>query len=127
MPFESIGYLNLSGRTKGESGRLSSVGVRVCTVSFQDSRGIRHAVDVEAESLYEAVVFAVRRFRGDPWTQHIAAGTVLDVEVREPAVRHSLSLQHVERWLAGATANPNDASKKAKLKLILVQSRALVG
>ena len=103
------------------------MGVRVCTVSFQDTRGIRHAVEVEAESLYEAVVFAVRRFRGDPWTQHIAPGTVLDVDVREPTVRHSLSLQHVERWLGGATSNPNDASKKAKLKLILVQSRALVG
>ena len=103
------------------------MGVRACTVSFQDSRGIRHAVDVEAESLYEAVVLAVRRFRGDPWTQHIAAGTPLDVDVREPAVRHSISLQQVERWLAGATANPRDASKKAKLKLILVQSRALIG
>lgn len=101
--------------------------VRVCTVSFQDSRGIRHAVDVEAESLYEAVVLAVRRFRSDPWAQHIAAGTVLDVDVREPSVRHSISLQQVERWLGGATANPNDASKKAKLKLILVQSRTLVG
>ena len=103
------------------------VSVRVCTVSFQDARGIRHAVDVEAESLYEAVVLAVRRFRGDPWTQHIAQGTVLDVDVREPAVRHSISLQQVERWLGGATSNPSDASKKAKLKLILVQSRALVG
>jgi len=28
----------------------------------------------------------------------------------------------VERWLAGATGNPREASKKARLKMILVQS-----
>lgn len=97
--------------------------VRLCSVSFTDARGIRHAVEVEAESLYEAVVVAVRRFREDPWSQQITAGTQLDVDVREPvvAVRHSISLLQVERWLASATSNPSDASKKAKLKTILIQ------
>jgi len=28
---------------------------------------------------------------------------------------------NLERWLAGATTNPNEASKKAKLKMMLVQ------
>ena len=96
--------------------------VRACTVSYKDSRGIRHGVEVDAESLYEAVVLAVRRFREDLWSEQVAPGTVLDIEVREPAVSHSLSLQQVERWLAGATATPSEASKKAKLKTILVQS-----
>jgi hypothetical protein len=96
--------------------------LRVCTVSFRDVRGIRHAVDVEAESLYEAVVFAVRRFRDDPWAERIGGATVLDVEVREPATTHSISLQQVERWLGGATSSPNEATKKAKLKTLLVQS-----
>jgi len=67
-------------------------------------------------------VFAVRRFRKDPWAAQLANATVLDVEVREPSTTHSISLQQVERWLAGATANPSEASKKAKLKMILVQS-----
>jgi hypothetical protein len=89
-------------------------------VSFRDVRGIRHAVDVEAESLYEAVVFAVRRFREDRWTEPIGAATVLDVEAREPATKHSISLQQLERWLGGATASPNEAAKKAKLKMMLV-------
>jgi len=99
----------------------SSVGVRVCTVSFQDRRGIRHSVDVEAESLYEAVVFAVRRFRGDIWAEQVAKGTLLDVEVREPATKYSISLQQVEGWLAGVTTNPSEAMKKAKLKMLLIQ------
>ena len=45
---------------------------------------------------------------------------MLDVEVREPATKHAISLQQVERWLAGATSNPNEATKKAKLKMLLV-------
>ena len=33
--------------------RLPPVAVRTCTVSFVDVRGVRHSVEVEAESLYE--------------------------------------------------------------------------
>ena len=95
--------------------------VRACTVSFRDVRGIRHGVEVEAESLYEAAVFAVRRFRDDRWMEAIGPATVLDVEVREPGTTHSISLQQVERWLGGATSSPNEAAKKAKLKTMLMR------
>ena len=88
--------------------------VCACTVSFKDVRGIRHAADVEAESLYEAVVLGVRRLNQDSWIDRIGPATVLDVEVRTPGTTHSISLQQVERWLAGATTNPSEASKKAK-------------
>jgi hypothetical protein len=33
-----------------------------CSVSFADVRGIRHVVDAEADSLYEAAVVTVKRF-----------------------------------------------------------------
>jgi hypothetical protein len=78
-------------------------------------------VEVEADSLYEAAVLGTRRLNQDIWSESIGPATVLDIEVREPATRHSISLQQVERWLAGATTNPNEASKKAKLKMMLVQ------
>jgi hypothetical protein len=84
-------------------------------------RGIHHAAEVEAESLYEAVVLGVRRLNQDSWIERIGPATVLDVEVPEPSTKHAISLQQVERWLAGATTNPNEASKKAKLKMMLVQ------
>jgi hypothetical protein len=95
--------------------------VRACTVSFQDGRGIRHGVDVEAESLYEAVVLAVRRFREDPWMSQVTIGTPLDVDVRAPATKHAVTLQQVEQWIATTSSSPLEMSKKAKLKLILVQ------
>jgi hypothetical protein len=98
-----------------------AVSVRPCTVSFKGAQGIRHSVDVEAESLYEAAVLAIQRLNRDPWLENIGPATVLDVEVREPGTKHSLSLQQVERWLGGATTNPNEAMKKAKLKMMLVK------
>ena len=98
-----------------------AVTVRMCAVSYVDHRQIRHATEVEAETLYEAAVMAVKVFRQDPWLEKIGPATVLEIEIREPSTRHAISLQQVERWLAGATANPSEASRKAKLKMMLVQ------
>lgn len=95
--------------------------VRTCVVSFVDARGIRHGTDVEAESLFEAAVIGITRLNHDPWIERIGPATQLEIEVREPATVHRLSMQQVERWLAGATPNPTEATKKAKLKMMLVQ------
>ena len=95
--------------------------LKACAVSFTDIRGIRHTAEVEAESLYEAAVQGIRRLNQDPWIERIGPGTKLEIEVREPATKHALSVEQVERWLAGATKNPTEATKKAKLKLLLVQ------
>jgi hypothetical protein len=95
--------------------------VKMCTVAFTGPSGIRHSVEVEAESLYEAAVLGTRRLNRDIWSENVGPGTVLDIEVREPGSKHSISRQQVERWLAGATTSPSEASKKAKLKMILVQ------
>jgi hypothetical protein len=94
---------------------------KVCAVSFTDVRGIRHTAEVEAETLYEAAVQGIRRLNQDPWIERIGPATPLEVEVREPAAKHLITVEQVERWLAGATKNPVEATRKAKLKLLLVQ------
>ena len=112
-------------RTHGESsGMLAAVALRPCIVSFKDLRGIRHSTDVEAESLYEAAVMGIRRLNEDPWLEKIGPATVLEIEVRNPGTTHAISLQQVERWLAGATTNPSEASKKVKLKMLLMRGPA---
>ena len=94
--------------------------LKQCAVSFTDVRGIRHTVDVEAESLYEAAVQGIRRLNQDPWIERIGPGP--SSRSRSRAVGETyLSVEQVERWLAGATANPTEATKKKKLKLLLVQ------
>ena len=95
--------------------------VRTCQVSFKDIKGIVHATQVDAETLYEAAVIAVTVFNRDPWLEKIGPATILDIEVREPGTRHALSLQQVNRWLDGATTSPNESVKKARLKMMLVK------
>jgi hypothetical protein len=62
----------------------------------------------------------MRVFKGDPWIDHVGPATVFDVEVREPGTKHAISVQQIERWLDGATTSPNEASKKAKLKMMMM-------
>jgi hypothetical protein len=44
---------------------------------------------------------------------------VLDIEVREPAARHAITMMQVQRWLEAASTSPNEGVKKAKLKDLL--------
>lgn len=95
---------------------------RVCSVSFKDIRGITHSATVEAESVFEAVVLGVKRLNEDPWIERIGPSTALTVSVREPGTDHTITLQQVERWLAGSVTNPVEATKKRRLKMLLVRS-----
>ena len=87
-----------------------------CIVSYLDSEGLRHAVEVEAESLYEAVVLGVQAFREhdcDP-------GEVrpIDVEMRK-SITHTLTLSRVQQWLDGACRSPKEKVNKERLKALL--------
>ena len=94
---------------------------RACTVSFKGTSGIRHGVEVEAESLYEAAVKAIARFREDPWMEHVSNATTLDIEIRESATKHAVTLKQVESWLASTSTSPHVASKKVRLKMMLMR------
>ena len=101
-------------RTHGEHDILSLVPVRACTVSFTDHEGIRHAVTVQAETLYEAVVLAVRAFREHDCVPGPAS--TMEVEARSPAVTHTVRLAKVHDWLNGACRSPNEKLVKERLK-----------
>ena len=87
-----------------------------CVVSYLDTSGIRHTVEVQAESLYEAVVFGVQAFR----EHDCEPGEVsqIDVEVRK-AVTHTLTLRRVHEWLQGASRSPKEAVVKERLRGLL--------
>ena len=91
--------------------------VRTCTVSFTGPDGIRHSVNVQAETLYEAVALAVRAFR-----EHDCApgpASTLEVEARSPSVTHTVSMQKVQDWLRSAAKSPADRITKDRLKGLL--------
>ena len=94
---------------------------RACSVSFVGTSGIRHGVDVEAESLCEAAVKAIARFREDPWMEQVGNATTLNIEIRESATTHAVTLKQVESWLASTSTSPHIASKKVRLKMMLMK------
>ncbi len=105
-------------RTKGEHDIPPFVGTRkTCTVSFQDSGGVRHAVEVGAETLYEAAVLALKAFREHDCVPGPAAS--LDIDVKSPSVRHTVMTRKVEEWLTGGARSPNEALEKRRLKELL--------
>jgi hypothetical protein len=91
-----------------------------CLVSFTDSRDVQHSVEVTAETLFEAAALGVVMLRKDGCIdQGLALGTKLQVDVREPATRHTVTLSQVERWLDGATSSPNERVRKDRLRELL--------
>jgi hypothetical protein len=67
-PLPSPGSALPLWRTNDEHRYNPPMGVSRCRVSFTDSEGISHAVEVQAESLYQAVALAVSEFRNDSVT-----------------------------------------------------------
>lgn len=87
-----------------------------CIVSFLDISGIRHAVEVQADSLYEAVVLGVNAFR----EHNCEPGDIrpIDVEVRK-SVTHTITLKKVTEWLNGGARSPKEAVTKERLRELL--------
>ena len=85
---------------------------RVCTVTFTDQSGVRHSVDVSADSLYQAAALGLRAVKGHAWTDGLGPATGLMVEVREPGVQHVLTVDQIRRWANGVARSPAEKFKK---------------
>jgi hypothetical protein len=100
-------------------GYPSNVPLRSCSVSFVGPTGVRHGVEVMAESLYEAAILGVALLRKDGWADQIAPGTQFDIQVREPAATHCVSMAQLRRWVDGVTVGPDETLKKRRLLELL--------
>ena len=93
--------------------------MKACTVSFTGPSGIRHSVDVSADSLYEAAVVGLSLLKQGDWVDPVAPGVQLEVRVRHPATTHSVSIAQLRRWVDGVAVSPDETLKKRKLKALL--------
>ena len=87
-----------------------------CIVSYLDTEGLRHSVEVEAESLYEAAVLAIRTFRQHDCEPGQAMR--LEVEVRSSVV-HTITPMRIYDWLNGGAKTPKEAVMKERLRALL--------
>lgn len=75
-----------------------------CRVSSLDSDQTEHAVEIEAESLYETVAQAVAEFREDPLIEAVPVPmTEWTVAVLRPPAEHKIRLQRVIDWSQSST------------------------
>ena len=93
--------------------------VRACTVSFVGPSGVRHSVDVTAESVYEAAALGLSLIRRDEWSDQIAPGTPIEITVREPATSHIVSLAQIRRWCDGIAVSPDEVLKRKRVKTLI--------
>jgi hypothetical protein len=98
---------------------MPAVSAKACVVGFAGPTGIRHSVEVTAESLYEAAVLGLSAMRKHGWVERIGPGTELQVQIKEPAVTHSVSVAQLTRWVDGIAASPDELLKKNRLKALL--------
>ena len=101
---------------------MDSVGnARNCVVSFVDSEGIQHSIEVAAESLFEAAALAVKEFRRPPWTDGMEPGAVtrLAVSVKAPKTTHEVSIRQLEKWVASTPKSPSDTMLKSRVRALL--------
>jgi len=105
-------------RIKGE--RCYPFRVKQCRVSFRDSEGIEHAVELEARTLYEAVGLAIERFRHCEHVRYEPKGLhEFIVESREPSTQHRLTRNMFDSWLRRPGGSPADVALKTRLKGLL--------
>lgn len=70
------------------------MGISRCRVSYLDQEGLDHSVEVEAESLYEAVAIAVAEFRkGEIITDTPGPMTEFCVTVLRKPIEHRIRIQ----------------------------------
>jgi hypothetical protein len=94
--------------------------LRTCHVSCCDFNGTEHAVEIAAETLYEAVAQALRLFRENDWVGEIGQGlTTVKVVVKQPPVAHHVRIKDFERWLEAQGKTPAEMTLKARVRDIV--------
>jgi hypothetical protein len=93
------------------------MGIRSCSVSFEDGTGIRHTVTVAAESVFEAAALGLRMFAdgGSP----PGPGATLEIAAQSPVVSHAVSVQRVRNWLQASGKTPKEQALKSRLREVV--------
>jgi hypothetical protein len=95
-----------------------------CRVSFTDSNGVLHGVDVDAESLYEAVAIAVAQLREDDVSpSDHGPMTEFTVAVYKNPTEHKIRLAQVLKWSEPTTKEgPAGITERQRVRQLLGQN-----
>jgi hypothetical protein len=106
------------GRTKDEDcATLLVVPPCRCTVSFADPTA-SGAVEVTAETLFEAGCLALKAFQGTTTIPPLSPTVELEIIVRQEA-RHRVKVSRLQSWLSAGVRSPREQMLKVRLKEML--------
>jgi hypothetical protein len=92
----------------------------LCIVSYVDMDGLKHTVEVEAGSMYEAAALSIQSFRKhDIYPAGLAE---LNVEIRS-SITHTLTVRQLEDWLKVSPRTPKEMATKERLRSLLSAAR----
>ena|ERR1700730_5435725 len=94
--------------------------VRSCRVTFKDLEGVKHTVEVTAETLYEAVALGLLAVRGNDCVMGIAQGlNAVQVSVVDIPIEHSVKIQDFNARLERTAGSLKEISTRSRIKDIL--------
>jgi hypothetical protein len=101
--------------------RKRTVSIQKCKVSYVDRRGVHHAVDVQAATVYEAVCRASAIFKHsvveDPtWSAEFF------VEIKAQAKLYRVKTDQMKKWLNRNGSGPHDLMQRKRLREMLAGS-----
>src|SRR5579872_4755725 len=91
--------------------------IHTCSVSYQDIEGVKHSVEVSADSLYEAAALGMAAMKVPGWQN--APNLVIEVRVKSPEILHSISNSVLSAWLARDGRTPKEQAVKARIQELL--------
>jgi hypothetical protein len=95
---------------------------RSCTVSFEE-RGQRHEAKVDAESVYEAAVFALKQWNSKRYIKAPGRSAILEIEVVSPR-KFQVRMSAVLAWLYSTPGKTKvEHERKQRLRHLLAERR----
>jgi hypothetical protein len=92
-----------------------------CQVAFIDSDGVEHSIEVDAESLYEAVAVAIAEFRAAEINIDVPGPmTEFRATVFRKPIEHRIRLKRVMKWAEPNTKEgPAGITKRERVRTLL--------
>ena len=97
----------------------SVVAPRACVVSFADSTGVQHRVEVTAETLYEAAALGLKLLREHGWASPIGPATRVEVRVSHPTITHEVTVLQLHKWSESTAVTPDERVRKDRVRTML--------
>ena len=92
-------------------------------MTITDDEGVRHSVTVVGSSLYEAAALAIKQLQQAAWVAGaIRSSARLEVDVLQPAERHSLSVEQLLLWTQQPPKSPQEKLLKDRLAELVPRS-----